>query len=60
MKPVIVLTPDIGYEYAAVSFKKPGFPLSVEKPLKINKEREVKDHIVEVAKIIQGSSKTKQ
>jgi hypothetical protein len=52
----------MGPEFAAICLNKSTtFPLSMAKPAKpVIETREVKDHLVEVAKIVQGSSKTKQ
>jgi hypothetical protein len=62
MKPGVTYSHSIGPEFAAVCLNKSTtFPLSMAKPAKpVIETREVKDHLVEVAKIVQGSSKTKQ
>lgn len=63
MTPLVQYSSELGAEFAAVSLKKADnkltqFPLSTEKE-KLNLD-DVKQHLVEVAKIVQGSSKTKQ
>jgi hypothetical protein len=62
MRPVI--TYDIGSEFTAVSlqkqdFKAVEFPLKLEKPEKDQETDSIKPHLVEVAKIVQFSSKSK-
>lgn len=65
MRPVVTYESEIGPEFTAIALQRQdqkvsAFPLKCEKQKEVDESKSIKANLVEVAKIVQGSSKSKQ